>query len=120
MKKLILLAVLITVAFLKPTNAQVNLSINIGARPYYQPVYYSDPRYVYVEQPVYVHRTHYVPARRVVVRNSYYRVPSRVYTHKKVYRSSYSRSAPRYYGSKHHYKGPKHFKRQGHGKHGRH
>lgn len=121
MKKLILLALLITASIFKPAKAQVSLSVNIGSRPYYQPVYYqSHPSYVYVTEPRYVERSYYAPARRVVVSKSYYNARPRVYRNTKVYRTNYYRSAPRHHVVKHHGKGPKHFAHNGHGKRGRH
>ena len=117
MKKLIILAMLITASIFKPAKAQVSLSLNIGPQPYYQPVYYrTSPSYVYVEQPRYVSRSYYVPAKRYVASKAYYNARPRTFRNTRVYRTNYY-SAPKY---KQQHKGSKHFGKHGGRKHGRH
>ena len=118
MKKLILFALLITAAIYQPAKAQVSLSINVGTRPYAQPIYYSDPQYVYVAQPRHVYRTHYVqPRRKVIVARPVYYSNHRVYETRRVYRNDY-RNAPRYHKVKHHGNGHhKHFAKHKRGRH---
>jgi hypothetical protein len=101
MKKLIFVAVLaIAASIYQPAKAQVSINVNIGARPYYQPNYYSYTSYevpvrrYYAPRTVVVHRPVYAPAR-------YYYSPRAVNKH---YVKSYQK----------HGKG--HFKGRGHGR----
>jgi hypothetical protein len=87
MKKLILLGVVAIVAALAaPAEAQISVNVNIGSRPYYEPVRYVNTGYYYSApaRPVYVNRvykvkhsnwrpvkTRYV-SRPVVYHRSYY------------------------------------------------
>jgi hypothetical protein len=114
MKKLILMAlVAVAAAIYQPAQAQVSLSVNIGAQPRYG--FYND----YYARPV-VHRTYYAPAPRVVYVKQYNNNNRRYYAPgRRVVSRSYNRPSTRYYNVKQvHYKNNKHAYKhgKGHGK----
>jgi hypothetical protein len=105
MKKLILVAMLaIAASIYQPAKAQVSINVNIGARPYYTPSYYTHTSYYAAP------RYAYYPHRNVIVHRSY--VPTRYYR-------TYSRPQSRYYVKSYAKHGNGHFKFKGKG-HGRH